>query len=70
MNGFNSTQLTLTIPPQFTPLLDELVAQTGAGSREAWLKNVVKNILVDYQVRKHYGPQYQQQMMQVANLWP
>jgi hypothetical protein len=70
MNGFTPAAVTVVVPPQFTNALDELVMQTGAGTREVWLKNVVKNILVEYQVRKHLGAQYQQQAMQVANLWP
>lgn len=70
MNGFAPVSVTVNIPPQFVKALDELVMQSGAGTRELWMKNVVKGILVDFQVRKHLGAQYQQQATQVASLWP
>lgn len=59
----------LTIPDEFLPALDELVAMTQAGSREQWLRNVVGTALVEFQIQKTFGPQIQQQRMALARYW-
>ncbi len=61
--------LTIPVPDQFLPPLDELVAQTGAGTRERWAKNVLANILIDFQLRKDFGPQMEQRTKQLWSFW-
>ncbi len=64
-------EITISIPDQFLPLLDELVAQApGVGSREEWVKNFLRNFLLDYQIKKQLGPQYQQMMTYLLGIWP
>ena len=63
-------QVTVSIPPSFLPVLDELVLQTGAGTREQWLKNVVKQILFDCQMRKDFASDQQKRFLQLNSLWP
>jgi len=63
-------QVTVPIPETFLQPLDELVQQANVGSRDEFVKNVVRNIIFDYQMRKDLGPQQQQRMMQLMNMWP
>ncbi len=63
-------EIIVSIPPAFIPALDELVMQSGAGTREQWLKNVVKGILFEYQMRKDFGVEQQSRAMQLNTLWP
>lgn len=63
-------QIAVSIPPVFLPILDELVAQTGAGTREQWLKNVVKGILFDCQMRKDFAADQQKRFAQLNSFWP
>lgn len=63
-------QITVSIPTAFLPILDELVLQTGAGTREQWLKNVVKQILFDCQMRKDFASDQQKRFLQLNSLWP
>jgi hypothetical protein len=44
--------VTINIPPMFLPVVDELVQLTQSGSREQWLANVVRGIVIDHQIRK------------------
>jgi metal-responsive CopG/Arc/MetJ family transcriptional regulator len=62
-------KITITIPDQFLQPLDELVMQTGAGNRETWVKNVIGQILVDYQLKKDLAQQIQQRTAYLASLW-
>ena len=63
-------QISTQIPQPFLRPLDEIVQQSGAGSRENWLKNLVRNIIIDYQVKKDLGPEYQKKMNYLLSLWP
>jgi hypothetical protein len=60
----------VTIPPEFDQALTELVTLSQAPSREAWLANVVRNMLFDYQLRKDFAPQQQLRIQQFNGLWP
>jgi metal-responsive CopG/Arc/MetJ family transcriptional regulator len=59
----------LTIPNEFLPALDELVTQSGAGSRDLWLRNVVGTLLIQHQVDKEVGPQAQQRTAELGAIW-
>ena len=61
--------ITVTIPEPFLEPLDELVQQANAGSREQFVINVVRNIVVDYQMRKETMPQHQQRLFQLMSMW-
>ncbi len=61
--------LTIQIPDEFLQALDDLVMQTGAGTRETWARNVIGNILVDYQLKKDLGPQMQARYQFLLGLW-
>lgn len=60
----------VTIPPEFDQALNELVTLSQAPSREAWLGNVVRNLLFDYQLRKDFAPQQQMRVQQLNGIWP
>jgi hypothetical protein len=62
--------ITIDIPEQFLPVLDELVMRTQTGTRETWAKTVIKNILIQGQCEKDLAPQFQQRGMYYASLWP
>ena len=63
-------QILIEIPPQFRQALDEIVQQSGAGSREEWAKNLVRSMIIDYQLTKDLGPEYQRRMQYLLSLWP
>jgi metal-responsive CopG/Arc/MetJ family transcriptional regulator len=62
--------ISIEIPQQFLQPLNELVMQSGAGSSEAWVKNLIKNVIMDYQLKKDLGPEYQRRMAYLQTLWP
>ena len=61
--------ITIKIPDQFLPVLDELVTQTGAGTREVYARNLLANILIDYELRKEFGQNMQARTQQLMALW-
>ena len=63
-------EITITIPGPFLQPLDELVQQANAGTREQFVKNLVRNFVFEHQMRKEIMPQQQQRMMQLMNMWP
>jgi metal-responsive CopG/Arc/MetJ family transcriptional regulator len=70
-------EVTISIPDQFLQTLDELVAQApGVGSREEWVKNLVRNFILDVQTKReleqkyHLEQTYQQIMSYLMTLWP
>ncbi len=62
-------QVTVPIPDAFIQPLDELVQQANAPSREEFIKVIVRNFIVEYQMRKDLAPQQQQKMFQLMNMW-
>lgn len=62
--------ISIEIPQPFLQPLNEMVMQSGAGSSEAWVKNLVKNVIMDYQLKKDLGPEYQRRMAYLQTLWP
>lgn len=62
-------EITITIPDLFLEPLDELVQQANAGTREQFVTNVVRNVVVDYQMRKETMGQHQERMFQLMNMW-
>ena len=63
-------EITITVPDQFLQPLDELVQQASAGTREQFVTNLLRNIVLDYQMRKETMPQQQQRMFQLMSMWP
>jgi len=63
-------KLTVDIPEQFLPVLDELVQRTQTGTRETWAKMVMKNMLVQGLCEKDLMSQFQQRTLYYAGLWP
>ena len=63
-------EIIITVPDQFLQPLDELVQQASAGTREQFVTNLLRNIVLDYQMRKETMPQQQQRMFQLMSMWP
>lgn len=61
-------RLSIDIPDQFLEPLKELAAQNNVAP-ETWVRNMVANILIDYEVRKEYGQQLQQRTSFLARMW-
>ena len=63
-------RLTIEIPEQFLPVLDEFVTRTQTGTRETWAKMVLKNMLIQGLCEKDMMIQYQQRSQYYSGLWP
>jgi hypothetical protein len=63
-------RITIDIPEQFLPILDEIVVQMQAGTREMCIKSMIKGNLIQAQSNKDLMPQFQQRSMYYASLWP
>lgn len=61
-------RFTIVVPDQFVQPLNELASQNQV-DQETWLRNVVGNILIDYEVRKEFGKQIQDRTAFLAGLW-
>jgi len=61
--------ITIRVPDQFLAVMDELVTQTGAGTREIYARNLLANILIDYELRKEFGANMQARTQQLMALW-
>jgi hypothetical protein len=62
-------QFSITIPNEFLPVMDEVVAQTGAGTRDLWLRNTIGSMLIQYQVQKELAQQTQRRTLELTTLW-
>jgi hypothetical protein len=62
-------QFSITVPNEFLPAMDEVVVQTGAGTRELWLRNTIGNMLIQYQVQKELAQQIQRRTVELTSLW-
>ncbi|MGD0120469.1 MAG: hypothetical protein ABSD30_20565 [Candidatus Binatus sp.] len=62
-------QFSITIPNEFLPALDELVALNSAGTRDLWLRNTIGNMLIQYQVQKDLSQQIQRRTLELTSLW-
>lgn len=62
-------QITLAIPDEFLPLIDQMVAMTAAGTREMWLRTMLGEYLVSMQVQKELAPQAQSRTAELSNYW-
>jgi metal-responsive CopG/Arc/MetJ family transcriptional regulator len=62
-------QFTVNIPNEFMATLDELVTQTNSGTRDQWVRTLIANTLIMYQVQKDLAQQAQQRQTQLASLW-
>jgi hypothetical protein len=61
--------IVINIPDEFEQSMNELVSQSGAVNREAWVRNVIGNILLEYQVKKEFSMQMQQRMSILMKYW-
>ena len=61
--------ITIKVPDTFLPVMDELVAQTGAGTREVYARNLVAGFLIQYQTGKEFGPTMQTRSQQLMAMW-
>lgn len=61
--------ITIKIPDQFLPVMDELVTQTGAGTREVYARNLLAGILINYELQKEFGQNMQARTQQLTALW-
>ena len=61
--------VTISIPPMFLPVVDELVQLTQSGNREQWMANVVRGVVIDYQVRKEFSQNQQARAQQLSGFW-
>ncbi len=59
-------QVVVTIPDEFLQPLDELVMRAQAGSREQFVRNAVRDLLVNFEVGKEYDTQMRQRYMELA----
>lgn len=62
-------EFTVNIPNEFTATLDDLVNQTNSGTREKWVRTLIANTLVVYQVQKDLSPQAQQRQIELLKFW-
>ncbi len=66
-------KISIDIPQPFLQALDEMVRQSGAGSKEAWVKNVVRNFCIDAQIKMDGVKdlmEYQRRWMYLLAQWP
>ncbi len=62
-------QFTISIPDEFMPLLDQLMVQSNAGTREICVRQIIGNFLVTSQVQKELEQQYQSRVSELSTLW-
>jgi metal-responsive CopG/Arc/MetJ family transcriptional regulator len=62
-------QFSITVPNEFLPIMDEVVAQTGAGTRDLWLRNAIGNMLIQYQVQKELAHEFERRTLELTNFW-
>jgi len=61
--------ITIQIPDQFLPVIDELVTQSGAGSRDVWARNTIANFLINYELQKEFATAMQTRNQQLVAMW-
>jgi hypothetical protein len=54
----------------FLPVVDELVQLSQSGTREQWVANVVRGVVLDYQIRKEFSQNQQARAQQLSGFWP
>jgi hypothetical protein len=62
-------QIVINIPDEFLAVLDELVVQNQAGTREQWLRNAVGNLLIPYQVNREFAARMQARSTELSLFW-
>ena len=45
------------------------MVQSGAVTRDLWLRNTIGNMLIQYQVQKELAPQIQRRTLEFTSLW-
>ena len=60
------SEIVVTVPEMFVPVVDRLVAMTQAGSREAWVANVVRGLVIEFQI----GQEQQGRAQELLSQWP
>jgi hypothetical protein len=63
-------KITIEVPEQFLPVMDDFVMRMQAGTRENWTKNVIRNMLIQGLCERDLMMQFQQRNGYYASLWP
>ena len=58
--------VTISIPPTFLPVVNELVQLSQSGTCEQWVANVVRGVVLDYQIRKEFSQNQQARALCLA----
>ncbi len=61
--------ITIQIPDQFVSVIDELTAQSGAGTRDAWVRTTIANLLINYELQKEFATPMQARNQQLVAIW-
>jgi hypothetical protein len=59
----------IDIPNEFMQSLDEIVAQSGAQTRDLWVRNTIGNMLIQYQVQKDLAKPIKERTEELMSLW-
>jgi metal-responsive CopG/Arc/MetJ family transcriptional regulator len=62
-------QITINIPDQFLGILDEVVRDAGAGTRENYIKQWLAPTLIQYEIQKEFAATTNPRMQQLLALW-
>jgi metal-responsive CopG/Arc/MetJ family transcriptional regulator len=62
-------KVVVTVPDEFLQPLDELVVQSQAGSREEFVRNAVREMLVNYEVQKEFSNPMRGRYMQLVSMF-
>jgi hypothetical protein len=63
-------KITVEVPEQFLPVMDEFVMRMQAGTRENWTKQVIRNMLISALCEKDVMMQFQTKNRYYTGLWP
>ena len=61
--------ITIEIPDQFVSVIDEVAAQSGAGTRDVWARNTIANFLINYELQKEFAAPMQTRNQQLVAMW-
>ena len=62
-------QVLVTIPDEFLQPLDELVTRAQVASREEFVRNAIRDLLINYEVTKEFDMPMRGRYMQLAPLF-
>jgi hypothetical protein len=62
-------QITINIPDQFLPVLDEAARMSGAGTRENFIKQWLAPTLIQIEIQREFGATTNPRMQQLLAMW-